>query len=178
MNRSWRAVLGPVVVTLMIFVLGVPPASATYATKPSPSWVPANGRVFAMATDGDRIYLGGTFTQFVDSATGETMSRPRLAAVDAQTGELVTGWNPRANKNRRSVAVDPAGVVYAGGDFTTVRTEAAVRLAAITPTVAAWTAGRPRRMGRFVTSRSSARMSTSRAPSRRSTVRRVRGRPS
>ena len=70
------------------------------------------GRVYTVAPDGaGGWYLGGTFTH-VD---GE--ERSNLAHVDGQ-GRL-TSWNPGANRGVQALAMD-AGVVYAGGAFTSV----------------------------------------------------------
>ena len=120
--------------TAMLTVgVGAVPAWAEYESRPSSSWVPANGRVFAMAVHGDRVYLGGTFTSVRNPATGATVNRQRLAAVDAATGALITGWNPGADATVRSLTTDAAGTVYVGGDFTNIAGGPAQRLAAITP---------------------------------------------
>ena len=114
-------------------------ASAAYQASAASSWVP-NGTVYAMAQAGDRIYLGGTFTSLTDPATGATVARSRLAAVDAATG-VPTSWNPGADNTVRALAVGSDGTVYAGGLFTSAAGVSASRLAAITPTgtaVAGW----------------------------------------
>jgi hypothetical protein len=128
-----RIVLTLCATTLLAVGVGAVPAWAEYEASPSSSWVPANGRVYAMAVHGDRVYLGGTFTSMRNPATGVTVARQRLAAVDATTGALITGWNPGANNTVRSLTTDGAGTVYVGGDFTSIASGAAQRLAALTP---------------------------------------------
>ncbi|MCA1846690.1 MAG: hypothetical protein LC792_26550, partial [Actinobacteria bacterium] len=54
-----------------------------------------NAYVRALALSGSRLYLGGAFTTF--AAGGTTLNRPGLAAVDAATGALDTGFVPPPN---------------------------------------------------------------------------------
>lgn len=103
-------------------------SAVTYESQPSYGW--ANGRVYAMARDGDRIIIGGTFTRVEDPATGQRVRRDRLAAFDATTGELVS-WDPGADGAVRSLAVGADGVVYAGGAFTVAGGISATRIVAI-----------------------------------------------
>ena len=79
-------------------------------------WHPfVNNAVFALASDGDTLYVGGDFTK-VDDAI-----RTKLAAFDAD-GTLAS-WSPAANKTVAALAVSD-GIVYAGGDFTSITTVA------------------------------------------------------
>ncbi|WP_082748284.1 delta-60 repeat domain-containing protein [Nocardioides jensenii] len=67
--------------------------------------------VTALATHGDRLYVGGRFG-FIDGR-----ARPRLAALD-QLGDVVTSFIPRPNGGVRAVQVSPDGAtVYVGGGF-------------------------------------------------------------
>lgn len=95
------------------------PASATYTKNPSSSWVP-DGTVYAMATDGDRVYLGGAFTSLRNPSTGAVVDRAHIAALDAVTGELDTAWNPGADGVVRSLALGDGDILYAGGSFANV----------------------------------------------------------
>ncbi|HVW34549.1 MAG TPA: hypothetical protein VHL53_18595, partial [Acidimicrobiia bacterium] len=91
------------------------------------------GSVRALALAGDRLYVGGTFTSVGGPHGAE--DRPKLAALDAATGELLP-WVPPALGPGRYVSHDgvpmasepagdvlaiavPAGggAVYAGGTF-------------------------------------------------------------
>ena len=92
-----------------------------------PDWVPAvNGRVYAMAAseDGSTLYLGGEFTT-VDGA-----ARARLAAVDATTGALITGWKANAPGEVSALAVS-GDRLYVGGLFKKIDGAAIPRLAAV-----------------------------------------------
>lgn len=132
-----------VAVAVMVVSGGFPsPAAAAYRQTAAASWVP-DGTVYAMARYGTRVYLGGDFSSLTNPATGETVARSRLAAVDAATGALVTSWNPGANATVRALAVGSNGTVYAGGAFSSAAGVDASRLAAITATgtaVSGWRA--------------------------------------
>jgi hypothetical protein len=87
------------------------PASADPAALPAESWV-TNGTVYAVRQVGDRIYVGGSFTQ-AGPNTGFGV------ALDPSTGV----WAPAFPKINGTVLVavpDGAGGFYIGGDFTRV----------------------------------------------------------
>jgi hypothetical protein len=69
-------------------------------------------RVFAVAAFGERIYVGGQFTQI----GGEF--RNRLASLRTSNGQA-TAWNPDANGIVRSIAVTP-NAIFVGGDFSSI----------------------------------------------------------
>jgi hypothetical protein len=91
------------------------------------------GSVRALALAGDRLYVGGTFDTVAGPAGDE--SRPKLAALDAATGDLLPWMPPALGPGRYvshagtpmpteppgdvlALAVPPAdGVVYVGGNF-------------------------------------------------------------
>ncbi|HYJ66467.1 MAG TPA: hypothetical protein VEX15_02265 [Nocardioidaceae bacterium] len=70
------------------------------------------GRVWALASDGDSIYIGGKF--------GRTngISRPNLVKVDATTGAVDTAFNARITGGRVNALVVANGRLYVGGAFT------------------------------------------------------------
>lgn len=84
------------------------PATASATANPEPvraQWVP-DGGVDAVATVGNEIIVGGSFTG-------------HIAALDAATGALK--WLGDANGDVRALAITPDGShVLAGGAFTTV----------------------------------------------------------
>jgi hypothetical protein len=80
---------------------------------PIEGWAPSvNGPVYSLALspDGTRLYVGGVFTS-VDG-----VARANVAALDAATGAVVTGWNPGASARVRTLGV-ANGRVYLGGTF-------------------------------------------------------------
>jgi PQQ-like domain len=88
------------------------------------SWDPgASGAVFALASAGNTIYVGGSFSKL------GTSTRSRIGAVDATTGAVVSGFKPKLDAAVNSIAVG-GGVVYAGGAFTTANGVARASLAA------------------------------------------------
>ncbi len=75
-------------------------------------WAPtANGRVNTLATSGNTVYAGGSFTTINGSACNY------LAAIDS-AGQL-TGLAPTVNERVNDLAVS-GDTIYAGGYFTTV----------------------------------------------------------
>ena len=104
---------------------GQVPALAAPSDIPDAGAVQADGRISAVLRVGDRIYLGGSFQNI------NGVPRPRLAAIDANTGAL-TGWSPRANRGVYALAAsDDGSRIYAGGDFTTINGASRNRLAAL-----------------------------------------------
>jgi trimeric autotransporter adhesin len=99
-------------VGMLLAFSGVAWAATTLSNTSDPVPQPTNGRVRAVLVSDNTIYLGGSFTS-VDG-----LSRNRLAAIDANTGQL-TDWAPSINKPVRALAVSSDGTrIYAGGEFT------------------------------------------------------------
>ena len=72
-----------------------------------------NGPVRALATDGVRIYAGGSFT------TVNGAARSRLAALDPITGAVDPAFHPSANSNVYGIATYQDRLVV-GGSFSTI----------------------------------------------------------
>nr|WP_301288468.1 hypothetical protein [Natronospira proteinivora] len=78
------------------------------------SWAPsASDSVYALSVDGDRIFVGGDFTEI------DGNEQSGLAAVNASNGNLDLGWRPTVNGPVFGLHVE-AGAVRAGGEFTLV----------------------------------------------------------
>ncbi len=106
------------------------PAAADPAAVPAESWV-TNGTVHAVRQVGDRIYVGGSFTQ-AGPNTGFGV------ALDPSTG----AWAPAFPKINGTVLVavpDGDGGFYIGGDFTRVGTRSRHNGARIVPGATAGT---------------------------------------
>lgn len=135
--RSTSVVL---LLTLGALMLVPGTASAVASSAPDSTWQ-TNGRVLAIVQIGNRVYLGGTFTQ-VMGHNGQVLTRNRLAAFDATTGVAISTWDPNASGAVYSFAASPTGnVLYVGGAFTKVHKIArnkAVALDPITGAVLPW----------------------------------------
>jgi hypothetical protein len=89
-------------------------AALSLATGQVLPWNPnTNGTVQALAAGNGRIYLGGSFSNVGGS------SRSRLAAVNATTGAVVSGFAPRPDAAVTSLA-GSGDTLYAGGSFLNV----------------------------------------------------------
>jgi hypothetical protein len=93
------------------------------ATRPNS---PANSSVRSMAlsADGNRLFVGGTFTNVGG------LTRNRLAAIDVATGGVDRQWTAGADSTVWAVAVSGNGL-YAGGEFTTVKSQPRTHIAKI-----------------------------------------------
>jgi PKD repeat protein len=84
--------------------------------------------------DGSRIYIGGEFTQV------NGITRYRLAALDPQTGAVITAFNPILDY-RVSTILATNNAVYVGGKFGSAGGQPRQNMAAFSPTngaVLAW----------------------------------------
>jgi hypothetical protein len=131
--RSWPAIpfrsaaALPAILGLLI-VASV--ALAVPSSVPDDS-VQTNGRVSAILTVGNMIYIAGDFT----SVDGEP--RNRFAAIDATSGAL-TNWSPSANRRVQALALSPDGTrIYAGGNFSSINGISRSRLVALDPVTGA-----------------------------------------
>lgn len=131
---SWR-VFRPIslasVLTLALLGLAAAPAQAEYNTSARHTWS-ANNTVYAITTQGNRIYVAGRFTRMTNLNTGQSISRQRVAAFDASTGDLITSFNPSVNNEVRAIAVSADGQrIFLGGRFTSVNGSGRTNVAAV-----------------------------------------------
>lgn len=83
-----------------------------------------DGRVEAIAIEGDRVYVGGTFTQIQDPLDGEILNQPYLFAYSKATGNIIRDFDPVLNKAVRALQTTGEGTgIFVGGNFTTVNGE-------------------------------------------------------
>ncbi|GIF65204.1 hypothetical protein Ais01nite_32390 [Asanoa ishikariensis] len=107
--------IASVAATAALLSPGSPALAAIVKATPDP--LPTfNGTVLATAYAGDTLYVGGDFTSV--TAGGRTVTRNRLAAVNARTGALL-GWAPAADSTVRAIAVS-GRAVFVGGAFTSI----------------------------------------------------------
>jgi hypothetical protein len=99
----------------------------------STTWKPtinAKGKSIIASADGKTIYVGGNFT------TANGVTRNRVAAFDATTGTLVTGFNPNAQYRVDDLALSGT-TLYIVGQFTAMGNKTRTRLAAVNATTGA-----------------------------------------
>ncbi|WP_148572482.1 fibronectin type III domain-containing protein [Nocardioides caldifontis] len=130
MRRAVVVALLSGLMTLGNIALLSQPAAADYAMAPrTTTWSPTSGRVYAIERVGGTVFIGGTFTALRHPSNGSTVTRNRLAAFDATTGELLP-WNPGANGEVRALHADASGTgLFVGGAFTTIGGQTRQRLA-------------------------------------------------
>ena len=137
MSRSRRSTARRLVGFGAALVLGVGaalvvagPAAAVvpFAATPTAGWR-VNGNTFAVKVVGNRVYVGGTFTQAI-APNGTTRPRANLAAFDVATGALIEEFRADTNGSVRALVSD-GSTVYAAGTFTTVSGLSRQRVAAV-----------------------------------------------
>lgn len=117
-SQRWSAFAGGLALAVIVGLGLAPPAAAAYSPDPigPVGWVP-DGPVHAIATSGDRVFVGGSFTGGV-------------AALDANTGALL--WSGDADGAVRALAVSADGDhLIAGGSFKSIGSAKHLRLASL-----------------------------------------------
>ena len=94
--------------------------NVTRPSSPSTSSV----RTMALSSDGNRLFVGGTFTNVGG------LNRNRLAAIDVATGGVNRNGTRGSTPRSGHWAVSGNGV-YAGGDFTTVKSQPRTHIAKV-----------------------------------------------
>lgn len=77
-----------------------------------------DGRVEAIAIDGDTVYVGGNFTQIQETLGGEIIDQPYLFAYSKSSGDIIRSFDPVLDN--RVLALEIAGdgsSVFAAGTF-------------------------------------------------------------
>lgn len=83
-----------------------------------------DGRVEAIAVDGDRVYVGGTFTQIQNPLSDEIINQPYLFAYSKSSGDIIRSFDPVLNN--RVLALETTGDgsgIFAGGAFSSINGE-------------------------------------------------------
>jgi Malectin domain len=94
-------------------------------------WTPwvNNGRVYALVTIGNTMYVGGTFTE-VQEPNASTFPRHFLFAFDLTTGAISKTFKPELDGEVHTLATDGTNL-FVGGTFSTVNGTAHPRLVAL-----------------------------------------------
>lgn len=93
------------------------PALAATPNSPARTWS-TNGRVLTILPIGDDVYVGGTFSQVVDTS-GHTTPAPNIALFHPSDGTFDAGFNASTNDAVNALALS-GGRLYLGGAFNTV----------------------------------------------------------
>ena len=116
MRALARRVLPITVAALLLAPLALPPARAVPSPTAASTLQFYGGEVRAIAQIGNTIYVGGSFTS-VGYGSG-TIARAYLAALDASSGLLVEGFNPKPDNAVDSLLRSADGTrLYVGGVF-------------------------------------------------------------
>ena len=79
-----------------------------------------DGKVYASAQFGDKIVVGGSFTQ-IELQNGATVSQAYLFAYDINTGAYISSFNPSIDREVQAVeTADDGSGVFIAGKFNTV----------------------------------------------------------
>ena len=80
-----------------------------------------DGRVEAIAIDGDIVFVGGTFTQIHDPLSDEIIDQPYLFAYSKSSGNIIRDFDPVLNLEVRALEITGDGSgIFAGGVFSLV----------------------------------------------------------
>ena len=83
-----------------------------------------DGRVEAIAIDGDTVFVGGTFTQIREPLDGEILDQPYLFAYSKSTGNIIREFDPVLNNEVYALETTGDGSgVFAGGLFNIINGE-------------------------------------------------------
>lgn len=104
----------------------VRPAHSSLVAENASFFTPGalDGRVEAIAVDGDTVFVGGTFTQIQMALDGEIIDQPYLFAYSKSTGAIIRDFDPVLNNAVLALQTTGEGTgIFAGGAFTTVNGE-------------------------------------------------------
>jgi PKD repeat protein len=142
-RRPTATMLTIAMLAMGVAIAAVPatPALAVGETAQLPTADPANntpnvvnGEVDSIWQVGNTMIIGGTFTQIQNATSngGVTYTRSKIAAFDATTGAILTGFNPTVDGDVTTVIPAPDSTsVFIGGSFDNVNGVAHPRVARI-----------------------------------------------
>ncbi|MGD9958711.1 PKD domain-containing protein [Nocardioides sp.] len=128
-QRFASLLVSAALVSVGLLLVGTPssmavdsPPGTLVSERPAPGTPHVlNGRVNSVVQVGGQIVLGGTFTTARNDGSQAQLTRSRLLAFDATTGQISNSFDPAPNGGVNVVL--PAGdgtSVYVGGSFTSI----------------------------------------------------------
>jgi PKD repeat protein len=138
-----------VLTTFGLLSLGSPGATAAHSQPVVVDDDPANftphvldGEVFAIAEAGNKIILGGSFTQAQNNGSGTILTRNHILAFNKATGVIDPTFVPNASAPVRALITAADGQsVYVGGEFNSIGGATRYKVARINLTTGAPLAG-------------------------------------
>jgi PKD repeat protein len=130
LRKTWASAIGLTLVTSSVVAIATstPAAAAVQGKVVSADPVDftpqvQDGAVKSIVQIGDRVYIGGSFTQVkAAGANKPTITRNGLFAVKATTGEIIPDFNPNVGGGEVSVVLpsEDGKSLYVGGAFKTI----------------------------------------------------------
>lgn len=138
--RRASMLAGAVTLAATAGLIFAPPAAAvnvqhTEVVSEDPvNWTPhaLDGTVYAITQVGNRVYMGGSFTQVRNSNNNTVLNLPSLVAFNATTGQIDTSFTPEVGGTVETLVGSADGQsVYVGGAFTNVNGQTRRRVARV-----------------------------------------------
>ncbi len=132
MRVALRLMAAAIVAVVTVGGIAPSPASAEISPDPSPTWGvtglgdtqftgPILNQVFAMEQIGDRIYVGGKFTEVRAFSSDSPRDQPYLAAFDADSGAWISSFRPDIDAPVYALQASADGSqLFVGGEFTNI----------------------------------------------------------
>jgi len=131
-SNAMQLVFGAILLAVMLGAGGklahadVRTAHPTLVSENASFFTPGlvDGRVEAIAIDGDTVFVGGTFTQVQMALDGEIIDQAYLFAYSKSTGDIIRDFDPILDRAVRALQTTGDGTgIFAGGEFTAVNGE-------------------------------------------------------
>ena len=134
-RRARSVVLALIIGGLLVGSFALPASAANPEHSVVVSDDPVNntphvvdGRVNTIIQVGNKMIVGGSFTEVRQTANGANIARNRVFAFDATTGVIDPNFAPDIDGEVYSLVATPDGHVIAGGTFSNVNTVASPKL--------------------------------------------------
>ncbi len=131
-HTGLRLLIATLLVAVTLGGFAPPVAAAEISPNPTPSWGvtglgptqftgPIENQVFAIEQIGNRIFVGGKFTEVRFFRDDTPEDQPYLAAFDADSGEWIPSFRPDIDAPVYALHASPDGSrLFVGGEFTNI----------------------------------------------------------